>query len=167
MIAGLPGTGKTTLARELASRLAGSVLSKDDIRHALFAPEDVEYSAAQDDFCMKVMLETAGYLFANNPGRHVFLDGRPFSRRYQIDEVIKAAGRLNQTWQILECVCSEGSARSRLEVTPDPVHPARNRTFALYLEVKARFEPITLPKVVIDTDQPLEFCIEQALQAIR
>jgi adenylylsulfate kinase len=167
LMAGLPGTGKTTIARELSSRLAGTVLSKDDIRHALFAPEDVEYSAAQDDFCMKIMLETAGYLFAKNPGRHVFLDGRPFSRRYQIDEVIKAAGRLNQTWQILECLCSEESARSRLEATSDPSHPARNRSFALYLEVKARFEPITLQKVVIDTDQSLEVCIEQALQAIR
>ena len=166
-MAGLPGTGKTTIARELAVLLSGAVLSKDDIRHALFAPEDVEYSAAQDDFCMKVMLDTAGYLFTKNPVRHVFLDGRPFSRRYQIDRVVQAASRLNQSWQILECVCSEKSARSRIEATPGASHPARNRTFALYLEVKARFEPILLPKVVIDTDQPPEVCVQQALGAIR
>jgi len=66
-MAGLPGTGKTTLARVLASRLSGAVLSKDEIRHALFAQEDVEYSAAQDDFCLKIMLETAGYLLAKKP----------------------------------------------------------------------------------------------------
>jgi hypothetical protein len=34
------------------------------------------------------------------------------------------------------------------------------------LEVKARFEPITHPKLGISTDQPLEQCIEQALAAI-
>ena len=42
---------------------------------------------------------------------------------------------------------------------PIPSHPAHNRTFALYLEVKARFEPITYPKTTINTDQPLEQCI--------
>ena len=67
---------------------------------------------------------------------------------------------------IVECTCSEESARRRLVLEPDPSHPAHNRTFALYLETKARFEPITYPKVVISTDQPLEQCIEQALAAI-
>ena len=31
---------------------------------------------------------------------------------------------------------------------------AGNRDFALYSRIKARFEPITVPKTVIDTDQP-------------
>ena len=35
LMAGLPGTGKTTLARELATRTSGRVLSKDEIRHAI------------------------------------------------------------------------------------------------------------------------------------
>ena len=35
LMAGLPGTGKSTLARGLASRVDGAVLSKDEIRHAI------------------------------------------------------------------------------------------------------------------------------------
>jgi predicted kinase len=62
LMAGLPGTGKTTLARELAARTSGRVLSKDEIRHALFTPDEIEYSSRQDDFCLRVMLQTAGYL---------------------------------------------------------------------------------------------------------
>lgn len=42
IMAGLPGTGKTTLARELAVRVGGRVLSKDEIRHTLFSAEDIE-----------------------------------------------------------------------------------------------------------------------------
>jgi predicted kinase len=32
LMAGLPGTGKTTVARELASQVSGTILSKDEIR---------------------------------------------------------------------------------------------------------------------------------------
>ena len=39
LMAGLPGTGKSTLARELAAQTSGRVLSKDEIRHAIFLPE--------------------------------------------------------------------------------------------------------------------------------
>jgi adenylylsulfate kinase len=168
LMAGLPGTGKTTLARELARRTqgAGAILSKDEIRAALFSPEDIEYSVKQDDFVMEVMLEAARFLLQNTPTRKIFLDGRTFSRRYQIDRVLKFARELAQPWMIIECACSDESARRRLDLEPDPAHPAHNRTFALYLEVKARFEPITYPKTTISTDQPLEQCVEQAVATV-
>ncbi len=166
LMAGLPGTGKSTLARELAARTAGRVLSKDDIRHAIFLSEEIEYSSRQDDFCAQVMLETAGYILARNPARAIFLDGRPFSRRYQIDNVLGAAASLQQPWRILECVCSDETARRRL-VEDGDAHPAGNRDYQLYLEVKARFEAITHDKTVIDTERPLEDCVQQALAVLR
>ncbi len=165
-MAGLPGTGKTTLARELVRRTQGALLSKDEIRAALFSPEDIEYSVKQDDLMMEVMLDAARFLLQKTPARRIFLDGRTFSRRYQIDRVLQFARELAQPWTIVECVCSEESARRRLELEPDPSHPAHNRTFALYLEVRARFEPITYPKTGISTDQPIEQCVRQALAAV-
>jgi adenylylsulfate kinase len=166
LMAGLPGTGKSTLARELARLTQGCVLGKDEIRGALFPPEAIEYSTRQDDFIMEIMLQTASYLLQRNPERKIFLDGRPFSRRYQIDRVQQFASELHQPCQILECVCKEDTARTRLQ-SPDPAHPAGNRTFDLYLEVKSRLEPITQPKTVISTDQPLEQCVQQALPAVK
>jgi predicted kinase len=167
-MAGLPGTGKSTLARELAARTSGRVLSKDEIRHALFSADEIEYSSRQDDFCQHVMLETAGYLLQRDPTRIVFLDGRPFSRRYQIDNVVHSAASLHQEWRILECVCPEEVARQRLEEhSVLKTHPAGNRDFQLYMNVKARFETIILPKTVIDSCEPLQACVEQALAALR
>ncbi|MGC2260319.1 MAG: AAA family ATPase, partial [Candidatus Sulfotelmatobacter sp.] len=142
MMAGLPGTGKTTLARELARRTLGRVLSKDEVRHALFLLEEIEYSSRQDDVCLQVMLEIAGFLLEQNRERIIFLDGRPFSRRYQIENVVKAAELLHQKWRILECVCVEQVVKQRLEEQGQE-HPAANRDFQLYLEVRSRFEAIT------------------------
>jgi predicted kinase len=168
LMAGLPGTGKTTLARELAQRTSGRVVSKDEVRHALFAENEIEYSLQQDDFCQRVMLETAGYLLQRDARRIVFLDGRTFSRRYQIENVLSTAASLHQSWRILECVCADDVARGRLqEQSAMGAHPASNRDFELYLRVKARFEAITLPKTVIDTGLPLQSCIEQSLAALR
>jgi len=166
LLAGLPGTGKSTLAHALAPHLNAAILSKDEIRHAVFAPQDIEYSTKQDDFVMQLMLKAATWFLNKNPARVVFLDGRTFSRRYQIDEVIKTANHLKQPWRILECSCPEELTRTRIESQASD-HPASNRTFDLYREVQAHFEPITLPKTTIDTSQPLEQCVTQALAAIR
>ncbi|HVI04616.1 MAG TPA: ATP-binding protein [Sphingomicrobium sp.] len=156
-MAGLPGTGKSTLSRALAREFSGTVLDKDTVRAALFPPADIEYSNEQDDFTMAVMLKTAGYLFRKAPSRWIFLDGRTFSRRYQLTRATGFATAIGQRWKILECRCRDETARQRL--LADPAHPAANRDFALYLEVKARFEEITLPKIIIDTDQPLDRCV--------
>ena len=167
-MAGLPGTGKSTLCRELAKTLPATVLDKDAIRAALFPPRKIEYSTEQDDFCMKIMLETAAYLLRKDAAHFVFLDGRPFSRRYQIEQAITAAEELQQPWRILECVCSDETARQRIEAqAAGAEHPAANRDYALYLRVKAAFEEITQPKTVIDTDEPLEISAQLALNALR
>jgi adenylylsulfate kinase len=165
LMAGLPGSGKSTLSRALAAQLGGTVIDKDRIRAALFDPGDIEYSTEQDEFCMRVMLKVAGYILRKDPPRRVFLDGRTFSRRYQLDRVTGYAEAIGQPWRILECVCSDETARKRLE--DDRAHVAANRDFNLYLQVKARFEEITLPKTVLDTDQPLQCCLELARTALQ
>ena len=161
LMAGLPGTGKSTLSRALAAECNGVVLDKDEIRAALFPPAYVEYSARQDDFCQTLMLDTAAYLLERHPGLRIFLDGRTFSRAYQIQNAIAAAGKLRTPWRIIECVCSEDAARTRIEASRDS-HPALNRTYDLYRKLQIEFEPIPPPKLVVDTGQPLNKCVDTA-----
>lgn len=162
LMAGLPGTGKSTLARALAAHCHGVVLDKDEIRSVLFPPAYLEYSAIQDDFCQSLMLETAAYLLARHPNLRVFLDGRTFSRAYQLQNALTAASRLCTSSRIIECVCDEQTARLRLERTRAS-HPAQNRTYELYKKLQSEFDPIPAPKLVLNTNSPLEDCVAAAL----
>lgn len=165
ILAGLPGSGKSTLARKLAERTAGVVLDKDAIRSALFPAADIEYSAEQDDFCMNVIFQTAAYLLRKYPKRFVFIDGRPFSKRAQLQQAIAAAEKLDQLWRIIECVCSEETAKQRLQQQAGE-HPAANRDFDLYQRVKAQWEDISEPKLMINTDEPEQVCVKKALTSL-
>ena len=164
IMAGLPGAGKSTLARALAERLPGAVLDKDIIRAALFQPAHVEYSLAQDDFCQEIMLQTAAYLLAKDAELHVLLDGRTFSRRYQRERVIEFCRQAGTTWAMLECVCAEQTALRRLaEAVAQNTHPAANRTPELYREIRKAWEPIDQPKLVVDTDENMESSVDRAV----
>src|SRR6185437_10849965 len=95
-MAGLPGTGKSAIAARLAERLNGVVLSKDEFRARLFP--QVDYSREQDDAAMQAVYAAAREHLA--VGRAVILDGRTFSRSYQIADLLAAAERP----LVIECV---------------------------------------------------------------
>ncbi len=150
IFAGLPGTGKSTLARALAERLGAAILDKDRIRGALFPDALTDYSPEQDQLCMRAMLEAAAYLTGRRRVKYVFFDGRTFSTRGQIEEVLLAAKQAGARWRILHVTCADAVAEERL-ARNDPGHPAKNRDPALYRRIKQHFEPILQPKLEVDT----------------
>jgi adenylylsulfate kinase len=163
-MAGLPGTGKSTIARPLAARLPAAILDKDVVRTALFAPDHVEYSTRQDDFCLGVLLDAAAYLVGQAATGWVILDGRTFSRRYQVERVEAAAERLGAAVRVIECVCSDETARRRLATDAEGGgHVAGNRDATLHAAIKARFEPIGEPKLVVDTEQDPSVCVARCV----
>ncbi|MBV9689412.1 MAG: ATP-binding protein [Ktedonobacteraceae bacterium] len=166
-MAGLPGTGKSSIAQRLAPKLQGVILSKDTIRAALFPAAKIEYSTQQDDFCQAVMMQVARYLVERDANICVIFDGRTFSRRYQLQLLLDLAQDLRTPLKIVQCICSDETARQRLERdSAYGLHLARNRDYALYLSVKARFEEITEPKLVVNTEKDIEVCVEQCLSYI-
>ncbi len=155
LMAGLPGTGKSTLARAVAKKVGGVVLDKDRVRAALFSEPLIAYNITQDDFVIQVMLSTAGYLLLDNPRLVVFLDGRPFSQKYQVDAVVSYAEQIGTGWRVVECVCSEELALQRIQEDKGQ-HVAKNRDPVLYHAVQAKFELIIRPKLVVETCALLE-----------
>jgi len=169
VMAGLLGTGKSTLAGRLKAELGAVVLNKDEVRAVLFPPPVLDYSATQDDVCMVAIYDAAAVILRTDPRRAVILDGRTFLRAYQLRDLLALAASLNETPHIIECVCDDEIVRQRLERDlARGGHPARNRTFALYLARKAAAEPIGAPRLVLDTGKtPLEECVKRSLEYIK
>jgi predicted kinase len=165
ILAGLPGTGKSTLARALAQRIGGVVLDKDRIRAALFPGDLTDYSAEQDDVCMRAVYQAAAYLTSHNRSEFVFLDGRTFSHSEQIAVAVAAAEQAGAAWRILHVVCADEIAEARLKA-PDASNPARNRDVGLYRAIKARFEAIALPHLLVDTSDGVEPVIERVAASL-
>jgi predicted kinase len=167
-MAGLPGTGKSTLAHELASELGAVVLDKDLVRAARFGA-GVEYSREQDDLVCREMYARIETLARVKEVEYVILDGRRFSKRYQVDELRELALRCEASLRIIECVCPPAVARARLELdAQNGAHLAANRNFELYTKLAAAAHEVEGDKLVVDTDKErIDALVERCLAFVR
>jgi predicted kinase len=162
-MAGLPGTGKSTLAAALASHFQGAVLNKDLLRAAAFPAPWTLYTTEQDDFVLDLMLRSAAFLLGRGCPA-VILDGRTFSRVYQREIVQRAASSLGKPLHFVECICPDELAISRIQ--SDRNHPAANRNAELYWRVKANFEPLPPPKIAANTCQDFSNTLTYTIAAL-
>jgi adenylylsulfate kinase len=164
-MAGLPGSGKSTLAACLQAELGVVVLDKDQVRAALFPPRVLDYSQTQDDVTMAAVYQAAAAILKADPRQAVVVDGRTFLLPGQMKPLLAMAASLGQQPRVIECVCDDEVARERLE--RDRGHPAGNRTFGLYLSLKAAAEPIPVPHLTLDTSRtPPEECVRRCLEYV-
>jgi predicted kinase len=142
-LAGLPGSGKTTLAEALGRLTGAPVLSKDIARAALL-PGRAQYSAAHNDSVVERLLAEAEELLRGG-AKAVILDGRTFSKRSQVERL----RRFPLPVLIVECRCLEKTALER--IAADPEHPAPDRSASLYRRLRDSADPL-VADLTVDTD---------------
>lgn len=164
-LAGLPGTGKSTLARIIAEELGAPMFDKDAVRAALFGPRHVAYSDNQDDFVMSVIFCAVEHAALTGLARCAVVDGRTFSRREQVQELSDFAARASLGLRVIECTCDPAVARERVRRERElGSHPAADRGPELYDRLAQRAEPLELPRLTLDTSsEPPEALAARAL----
>jgi predicted kinase len=157
---GLPGTGKTSIARELAKRLRATYLRIDTIEQAIV-------SCGNIDPIMEEGYEAAYRVAAENLriGQHVVADSAntlEITREAWAEVAREANVRLIN----VEIICSdEAEHRRRVETRstdiPDLVLPTWNK-------VKSReYHPWTEPRMVIDTaGRNVGACIDELMSQL-
>lgn len=157
---GLPGTGKTTLIQAVSKQMEVIVLSRDELRAQVIAKPN--FSEDEKLYVDSIIYSAAqSYLMA---GERVIIDGMPFKNREKIDVFLHFAITYDIPWRIVECYCSEVTAESRiLEDLRKRRHVARDRTLELYHRMVREFRPIPYPRLMVNTDLPVEQNVQKCL----
>lgn len=168
LLAGLPGVGKTRLARALEPRLDAVVLNRDDIRDAIFPDRYLDYSGEQNAVATATLLAVLDYLLTRPRPAYVIIDGKPFSRAAEIAEARALAVRHGAELIVVHCVADAASIERRLRqdlsANPRTVRARRNPEKAA--RIRESFEPIEGPHIKLDTAGPPEAVVEDCLRAL-
>ena len=166
-LAGLPGAGKTTLARGVAAlaRATGidvRILSRDDVRHVLFAPCD--WTDDEKLTAFEAMLGGAVHHLEMN--RWVVLEGMPFSRRREVDAVRIVGPEYGAATVVVECALDPEAAAERIRRDTAPDHQGREDGPGSAAAVHAAREAID-PDLTIDMSQDPVDCAAALFAALR
>jgi hypothetical protein len=167
IVGGLPGSGKSTIARALAERIGAACLSSDVLRKELAGAEPGTrltaavgagiYTAAMSALTYRELLAQAERQL--RAGRSVVLDatfGRAGARR----PAAALARAVSGLFVAAECRCPMRLARERLasRARPGYTGPSDAR-WEVYRSMRRTFEPFGPETVRVDTSRPLEECL--------
>jgi predicted kinase len=172
-VGGLAGTGKTTLAMEIAKALGAELLRTDLIRQELFGT--ASDSAAVDDGIYRREARERVYdeMFRRAAGFHahrlsVILDGT-FSTRDLLNKAQQFAVDPHSGFLAIECICRPEIARQRIRQRLDEGRDASEATPEIYEIQHMRWESWgpDVPQIRIDTEQPLSRQLERMIVKLR
>jgi hypothetical protein len=162
MVTGLPATGKSTIAKNLAKRLHGTLLRTDLIRKELLPRP--RYTRKEKDLIYDVLLLVAKYLLRS--GTTVVLDGT-FYKRGLRKKVYAVASRTKSNLKIVECACPEHVIRRRMERRSKRKRNLSDADYSVYKKIASQFEPIRRRHIVVDTSMFLNQNIVEIMHKIR
>ncbi len=160
---GLPGAGKSTVARALVAQLGLRCVDRDAIRAALFPRCRYSFMEKRAAFrALLLALEINCML-----GESTVIDGCTFSRRQDLLRVDQVVRKLGFQPVAIHLDCPAELARQRIEADlAEARHPARDRSPELVTEVLARFEPPPPGALSIDARLPPDEVCRLAVRSV-
>ncbi len=173
VVCGMPGSGKSTISKELSSVFKIKAFQSDVIRKELYGlkpgdPSDIPFEAgiyskgATGLTYGRLLLLAQGEI---EQGRSVILDAT-YGRRYYRFEAVRMANDTDANIIFVECVLKENSIKERL-LKREAGHPVSDARHHHYEDFKKRFEPLNelsdKMHIRVDTEKPLKACMEQIL----
>lgn len=164
VMVGPPGTGKSHLVNLLAQRIPLKIVASDEIRHQISLHPS--YSPEENRRVFQTAHRRIQRLLRQ--GENVVFDAtniREFGRR----SLYRIAERTEARLLIVRTVAPDDVVEARLLRRMERLNP-EDRSEAgweVYLRMKAEFEEISRPHMLVDTSEPLEPALEEIVGFVR
>lgn len=157
LVTGLPGSGKSYFAQQLAPLIGAEYISSDKVRSLTL--EAATYTDKEKWMVYDEMLRMA--VGAAGKGRPVVLDATFYTQalRTAFRRTLEDTGRI----AFIEVMADEGLIRERLR------RPRRDSdaNFEVYKEIKELWEPLPEPHLVLrSTNENIESLLDEAMEYI-
>ena len=157
LITGLPGAGKTSLAKELELASAYCRITTEEIRGRLFQDDlnfdDRDLTDQERSFVYRTVSILADYLLG--AGISILVDG-VFRSRNERREMEQIARKHNARFQGVHLSCAEGTIIDRLR-SRKAMGTMSPSGIAGYFKVKPTFEPVSSDYICIDTTMAINY----------
>jgi len=165
VVAGIPASGKTTLANALSTAMGAPVVSRDVVRRELFPTRT--YETAEKEVAFRAVLVVADALLA--AGTSCIVEGMPFSRDGELEAAHAVAEKRGVRCLSIVVDTPVEVAEKRLESTY-PTHvtyePSSDRRPGLAREVALRMRAFPDTVLLVDGTASVDRNVEIILTII-
>lgn len=160
LVAGLPATGKSTIARALAKELDAVILRTDVVRKELL--DTPTYSREEKELVYRVTFLIAEYL--TRARVNVILDAT-FYRRELRHRAYAIARRTESKLLVVECSTPREVIKERMKKRKEG-RAVSDADLEVYDTLAGEFEPIQRPHMEVDTSRPLKENLREIMQRL-
>lgn len=173
IVCGLPGTGKSTVAKAIAERTGFVHMMSDVVRKELAGrkPEDIEFERFGEGIYSEHFTERTYAEFAKRAegvlrqGRSCIADAT-FSKRRYLKKLMDAAASVGAPVHVIECTATNATVRARLDERRWEAGNVSDADWRIYLGKKASFEEIPGPHIVVEAEKPLSSNLLDIFRAV-
>jgi len=178
LMAGLMGTGKSVVAKEIAPRLGARIIQTDLLRKTLLGllPTERHHEAFGEGIYHKDISEKTyeqAYrqaLTLLNAGQSVIIDAS-YKRKAEREKAIRMAREAGADCFLIECICPDDVVKKRLAGRKTVTGEASDGRWDIYFAQKGDFDPITeVPgkiHITVNTSKPPDRCMQEIIEATR
>lgn len=160
LLSGLPGTGKSYLARRLAEKLPLVIVESDRVRKTLFPKPS--YTAEESQSVHRTCHRLVAYFLEQ--GRNVLHDATNLIEFHR-ELVYRIAEKKGVKLVVIRTTASPEVVKERLSGMDG--RGASEANWEVYLELAKNEEPIARPHLVVDTTQDADKALAKVLRAIK